>query len=82
MTETLSDGVARRAYWAKQMESGYELVQQLLPFEVEECGEGLADIRAAAQASGVEMLFPKAKLLTISTASFTSEKGSLPLVGT
>ncbi|SVB80807.1 uncharacterized protein METZ01_LOCUS233661, partial [marine metagenome] len=45
------------------MEAGYELVQQILPFEVEECGEGLADICKAAEAGGVEMLFSESKIV-------------------
>ena len=63
MTGTLSDETARRAYWAEQMEAGHELVERILPFEVEECGEGLADIRAAAEANGVEMLFSESKIV-------------------
>ena len=63
MTGILSDEAARRAYWAEQMEAGHELVQRILPFEVEECGEGLADIRAAAEADGVEMLFSESKIV-------------------
>ena len=59
MTGTISNETTRRAYWAEQMEAGYELVQRILPFEVEECDEGLADIHAAAEAGGVEMLFPR-----------------------
>ena len=63
MTETLSTEAARRAYWAEQMEAGYELVQQILPFDVKECGEGLADIRAEAEESGVAMLFSDSKIV-------------------
>jgi len=63
MTRTLSNETDRRAYWAEQMEAGHELVERLLPFEVEECGEGLADIRAAAEADGVEMLFSGSKIV-------------------
>ena len=63
MTGTISNETTRRAYWAEQMEAGYELVQQILPFEVEECGEGLADIRAAAEAGGVKMLFSESKIV-------------------
>ena len=63
MTETLSNEAARRAYWAEQMEAGYELVQRILPFDVKECGEGLADIRAEAEESGVAMLFSDSKIV-------------------
>ena len=63
MTRILSNEADRRAYWAEQMEAGHELVERLLPFEVEECGEGLADIRAAAEADGVEMLFSGSKIV-------------------
>lgn len=62
MTDT-TDDTKRRAYWAEQMEAGYELVQRIIPFEVEECGEGLADIHAAAEAGGVEMLFSDSKIV-------------------
>ena len=63
MTGTILNETTRRAYWAEQMEAGYELVQQILPFEVEECGEGLADIRTGAEAGGVEMLFSESKIV-------------------
>ncbi len=53
---------ARRAYWAEQMQQGYELVQRVLPFEVRECGEGFASIPDAATAAGVEMLFSTSKI--------------------
>ena len=59
----ITDDAKRRAYWAEQMEAGYELVQRILPFEVEECGEGLANIHAAAEAGGVEMLFSDSKIV-------------------
>ena len=57
-----SDETARRAYWAQQMEAGYEVVQQVLKFEVNECGEGFASLRDAAEAAGVEMLFSTSKI--------------------
>ena len=63
MTGTLLDEAARRAYWAEQMEAGHELVERILPSEVEECGEGLADIHAAAEADGVEILFSESKIV-------------------
>lgn len=53
---------ARRAYWAEQMQRGYELVQQILPFPVEECGEPFASIPDAAEQAGVEMLFSDSKI--------------------
>jgi len=58
----LADDAARRAYWAEQMQAGYELVQRVLPFPVEECGEGFASIRDAAEAAGVEMQFSTSKI--------------------
>jgi len=57
------DDAARRAYWAEQMQLGYELVQKVLPFEVQECGEGFASIPAAAASAGVEMLFSTTKIV-------------------
>ena len=62
MTDT-NDDAQRRAYWAEQMEAGHALVEDILQFEVAECGEGLADIRAAADAGGVEMLFSNSKIV-------------------
>ena len=37
---TKTDDKARRAYWAEQMQLGYELVQKVLAFDVRECGGG------------------------------------------
>ena len=59
---TTTDDAARRAYWADQMQQGYELVQRVLPFEVRECGEGFASLREAAGSGGVEMLFSSSKI--------------------
>jgi len=59
---TTADDAARRAYWAEQMQAGYELIQRVLPFPVEECGEGFASIPEAAQAAGVEMQFSTSKI--------------------
>lgn len=57
-----SDDAARRAYWAEQMELGYALIQKVLPFKVEECGEGFASIPDAAESAGIEMLFSTSKI--------------------
>ena len=59
---TATDDDARRAYWAEQMQAGYELVQTILPFEVRECHEGFASIVDAAAAAGVEMEFSDTKI--------------------
>lgn len=59
---SINDDAARRAYWAGQMQLGYELVQKILPFEVRECGEGFASLPEAAAAAGVEMLFSTSKI--------------------
>jgi D-alanyl-D-alanine dipeptidase len=60
---TTSDDSARRAYWAKQMQLGYDLIQQVLPFEVDECGEGFASIPDEAAAADVEMMFSDSKIV-------------------
>jgi D-alanyl-D-alanine dipeptidase len=57
-----AEDAARRAYWAEQMQLGYELVQKVLPFEVRECGEGFASLRDAADEAGIEMLFSNSKI--------------------
>jgi len=60
--QTKNDDSDRRAYWAQQMELGYELVQQLIAFPVAECGEAFASLPDAAAASNVEMLFSTSKI--------------------
>lgn len=60
--DSSSDDTARRAYWAEQMEFGFELVQKVIPFEVRECGEGFASLPDAAEQAGVEMLFSDTKI--------------------
>ncbi len=57
-----NDEAARRAYWAEQMEQGYEIVQKLIKFPVNECGERFASIPDAATAANVEMLFSTSKI--------------------
>lgn len=56
------DDAARRAYWAEQMQAGYEIVRQVLEFPVQECGEPFASLRDAAETAGVEMLFSDSKI--------------------
>ncbi|MDG1896718.1 MAG: M15 family metallopeptidase [Fuerstiella sp.] len=63
MTEIVSENDAeRREYWAAQMELGYEFVERLLEFPVNECNEGFASIREAVEASDVEVLFSDSKI--------------------
>ena len=57
-----NDEAARRAYWADQMEQGYAIVQKLIDFPVNECGERFASIPDAAAAANVEMLFSTSKI--------------------
>lgn len=56
------DEKERRAYWAGQMEEGYAMVEKLLAFPVEECGEPFANLPEAAEAAGVEMEFSDTKI--------------------
>jgi len=62
MTTSESNDAARREYWATQMQLGFDLIQVVLPFEVQECGEGFASIPAAAEAAGIEMQFSDSKI--------------------
>ncbi len=63
MTATSSENLnERRAYWTEQMELGYEMVEKLLSFPIDECNEGFASIPAAAEGAGVEMLFSTSKI--------------------
>ncbi len=57
-----ADESARRAYWTEMMEYGYDIVQKLIAFPVQECGERFASLREAAAAAGVEMLFSQSKI--------------------
>jgi len=52
----------RRAYWTEQLELGYGMVEELLAFPVEECGEAFASLTDAADATGVEMQFSNSKI--------------------
>lgn len=51
------DEGARREYWREQMELGYDLVQQIAAWPVEECGEPFADLQLLAMQQGVPLLF-------------------------
>jgi hypothetical protein len=51
MTAMNNDEAARRAYWTEQMEQGYAIVQKLIEFPVNECGERFASIPDAASAA-------------------------------
>ncbi len=62
MTRSQTDETARRQFWADQMEQGYALVEQLLVFPVDECGESFASLTEAADSSGVEMRFSTSRI--------------------
>jgi len=57
-----SDEAARRAYWTEQMEQGYAMVEKLIAFPVNECGERFAPLPDAAAAADVEMHFSTTKI--------------------
>lgn len=62
-TMTIPNEDERRTYWTEQMQSGYHFVEQLIGYEVNECGEGFASIRDAAEIAKVEMLFSDTKIV-------------------
>ena len=62
MNTSINDEAAHRAYWTEQMEAGYAIVQKLIEFPVNECGERFASIPDAAAAANVEMLFSTSKI--------------------
>jgi D-alanyl-D-alanine dipeptidase len=62
MNDPQSNEAARRAYWTEQMEAGYAIVEKLIAFPVQECGEGFASLPQAAAEAGVEMLFSDSKI--------------------
>lgn len=62
MSAPCQDEAARRAYWTAQMEQGHAMVEQLVAFPVEECGEPFASLPDAAAEAGVEMLFSSTKI--------------------
>jgi len=59
---TKNDNTQRRAYWTEQMDAGYELIERVIPVEVQECREGFASLPDAAVETGVEMLFSNSKI--------------------
>ncbi|WP_166819661.1 M15 family metallopeptidase [Thalassoroseus pseudoceratinae] len=62
MTTTQLNDQERRTYWTEQMELGYQMVEELMSFPVEECGEGFGSIPEAAEEAGVEIMFSNTKI--------------------
>ena len=56
------DAAARRTYWREEMEAGYRFMEAILAYPVEECGEGVVSLAAAAAGSGVEVAFAGTKV--------------------
>ena len=52
---TNADTEARRAYWARMMEDGYDFMQEVQRVPVEECSEGFAFLPAAVAEAGVDV---------------------------
>ena len=57
-----TDPASARAYWAEQMEKGYELVQRIMAFAVQESGEGFASLQDAVADDRVEIHFSTSKI--------------------
>lgn len=62
MNKTNDDENARRAYWTAQMEQGFAMVEKLIAFPVNECGERFASLPEVAANAGVEMRFSSSKI--------------------
>jgi D-alanyl-D-alanine dipeptidase len=75
---TTTDEAARRAYWAAQMEAGYEVVERVLALEVRECGEPLASIPDEAAEAGVEVVFSTSKIAGDLDRLFVLRRGLVP----
>ena len=60
MTERTNDE-ARRAYWIEQMDAAFEYMEKMRAYPVEEVGEDLAPLPAAAEEAGVEVAFASRK---------------------
>ena len=58
-----TDQDARRQYWTQQMEEGYEFMERMLEYPVQECGETLASLPDAVAAAGVEVEFSTSKVV-------------------
>ena len=59
---TYDDEKARFRFWKEHMDRGYELVQSMAKYEVNECGEGVVSIPEAAEKAGVKILFSETKI--------------------
>jgi zinc D-Ala-D-Ala dipeptidase len=55
--EPRPDEGERRSYWTQQMEAAYDFMLAVQEHPVTECGEPLAPLREAVDASGVRVLF-------------------------
>ena len=56
------DEEARRRFWTEHMERSHQLLQAMTRYPVQESGEGLASMAAAAENAGVEILFSSSKI--------------------
>ena len=55
MSETRSDEQARRQYWTGTFDKAWEFMQELYRVPLEECGEEVVSLEAAARAVGVPL---------------------------
>lgn len=58
----MQDEAARVAFWVEYMEQSYTLTEAIIRHPLQECGEGFASIRTAAEAAGAEMRFSTSNL--------------------
>jgi len=65
----------RRAYWTQQMDAALRLMRAVALLPVEECGEPMVSIQAAARNAGVEMAFSNARAADGSERLFLIREG-------
>jgi len=69
----------RRAYWTRSFDDAYRFMfEDILPYPVAECGEGLVPLREAASAAGVQVLFSGAEHVNGLPRLFYLREGQIP----
>ena len=62
MPDKQTDDAARRAFWTERMDAAHDFMNAIRDYPVEECGERVVSVPAAAEDAGVEVVFSETKV--------------------
>ena len=68
----------RRNFWKQQMDEGFEFMESVMRYPVEECSEGFASLKDASFEANIEVVFSDTQIIPGLDHQFYLRKGLIP----